>query len=101
MFLGINMFLALLRTHFNTRGARAESESGQKHVYAQEHQLYCYIEILFKIGPLGLTALNGSIAFIFSVKLCLAVKRNANNKFKCGRMGHGDEVLRFYKNCAI
>ncbi len=45
--------------------------------------------------------LNGSIAFIFSVKICLAVKRNANNKFKCGRMGHGDEVLRFYKNCAI
>ena len=44
---------------------------------------------------------NGSIAFIFSVKICLAVKRNANNKFKCGRMGHGDEVLRFYKNCAI
>ena len=45
--------------------------------------------------------INGSIAFIFSVKICLAVKRNANNKFKCGRMGHGDEVLRFYKNCAI
>ncbi len=44
---------------------------------------------------------NESIAFIFSVKICLAVKRNANNKFKCGRMGHGDEVLRFYKNCAI
>ncbi len=45
--------------------------------------------------------INGSIAFLFSVKICLAVKRNANNKFKCGRMGHGDEVLRFYKNCAI
>ena len=48
-----------------------------------------------------LISINGSIAFIFSVKICLAVKRNANNKFKCGRMGHGDEVLRFYKNCAI
>jgi hypothetical protein len=38
MFLGINMFLALLRTHFKN-----ESESGQKHIYAREHQLYCYI----------------------------------------------------------
>ena len=38
---------------------------------------------------------NGSIAFIFSVKICLAVKRNANNKFKCGRMGHKDEVSGF------
>ena len=27
---------------------------------------------------------NGSIAFIFSVKICLAVKRNANNKFNVG-----------------
>ena len=33
-------------------------------------------------------SINGSIAFIFSVKICLAVKRNANSKFKCGRM-HG------------
>ncbi len=37
----------------------------------------------------------------FFGKICLAVKRNENNKIKCGRMGHGDEVLRFYKNCAI
>ena len=34
MFLGINMFLAL---------RPVESESGQKHIYAREHQLYCYI----------------------------------------------------------
>ncbi len=47
MFLGINMFLAHLKTHFNPRCARAknESESGQKHIYAREHQLYCYITI--------------------------------------------------------
>ena len=32
MFLGINMFWALLRV-----------ESGPKHIYAREHKLYCYI----------------------------------------------------------
>ena len=45
MFLGINMFLALLRTHFNPR-----VKSGQKHIYAREHQLYCYIIVeLFEL----------------------------------------------------
>ena len=33
MFLGVNMVLALLRTHFNN-----QPESDQKHIYAQEHQ---------------------------------------------------------------
>ena len=33
MFLGINMFLALLR-------AQNDSESGQKHIHARERQLY-------------------------------------------------------------
>ena len=37
MFFGVYMFLALLRTHFS------EPESGQKHIYAREHQLSCYI----------------------------------------------------------
>ena len=37
MFLGINMFWALLRLIL------AESESGPKHIYAREHKLYCYI----------------------------------------------------------
>ena len=39
------MFLALLRTHFIPRYARTKMsfESGQKHIYAREHQLYCYI----------------------------------------------------------
>ena len=41
MFLGVNMFLALLRTHFSPH--QNEPESGQKHIYAREHQLYCYI----------------------------------------------------------
>ena len=39
MFLGVNMFLALLKTDFSPRH---EPESGQKHIYAREHQLYCY-----------------------------------------------------------
>ncbi len=33
MFLGINMFLTLLKN---------ESESGQKYIYAREHQLLLY-----------------------------------------------------------
>ena len=37
MFLGINIFWALLRLN--------ESESGPKHIYAQEHKLYCYIKM--------------------------------------------------------
>ena len=45
MFLGINVFLALLRTHFNwPRHARAKmSLSRAKNIfsYAREHQLYC------------------------------------------------------------
>ncbi len=45
MFLGINMFLARLRLIL-ARGPRARvkmnSEKGQKHIYAQEHQLYYY-----------------------------------------------------------
>ena len=36
MFLSINMFLVLLRAHF---------KSGQKHIYARERQLYCYISL--------------------------------------------------------
>ena len=46
MFLGINMFWALLRAHFNphlTAQAKNESESGPKHIYAREHKLYCFI----------------------------------------------------------
>ena len=47
MFLGINIFWALLRAHFNPRlMARAkinESELGPKHIYAHEHKLYCFI----------------------------------------------------------
>ena len=46
MFLGINIFWALLRAHFNPRlTARAkmsECESGPKHIYAREHKLYCF-----------------------------------------------------------
>ena len=38
MFLGINMFWARLRLIL----ARAESEKGPKHIYAQEHKLYYY-----------------------------------------------------------
>ena len=36
------MFLALLRTHLKNIYIN-EPESGQKHIYAREHQLYCYI----------------------------------------------------------
>ena len=44
MFSGINMFLARLKTHFSPSVARDKmsSEEGQKHIYAQEHQLYYY-----------------------------------------------------------
>ena len=47
MFAGINMFLALLKTHFIPRYAWAKMsfELGQKHIYAREHQRYCYIII--------------------------------------------------------
>ena len=42
MFLGINIFWALLRAHFNPHlTARAT-----KHIYAQEHKLYCFIAML-------------------------------------------------------
>ena len=37
MFAGINMFLARLRLILKN-----EFEKGQKHIYAQEHQLYYY-----------------------------------------------------------
>ena len=47
MFLGINMFLALLRAHFNPRYPPAKMILDQKHLYARERQLYCYIK--FKI----------------------------------------------------
>ena len=42
MFAGINMFLAGLRNHFSPSVARDKmsSQEGQKHIYAQEHQLY-------------------------------------------------------------
>ena len=42
MFLGINMFLALLRAHYNPRHAQAEVilSRGQKHIYARERELY-------------------------------------------------------------
>ena len=47
MFLGINIFWALLRAHFNPRlTARAKMsliESGPKHIHAREHKLYCFI----------------------------------------------------------
>ena len=45
MLLGMNMFLALLRAHFNPRYTRAKMilSQGQKHIYACERQLYCYI----------------------------------------------------------
>ena len=43
-FAGINMFLALLRIIFSPSVARVKmsSKEGQKHIYAQEHQLYYY-----------------------------------------------------------
>ena len=41
MFLGVNMFLARLRLIL-ARAAKMSSEKGQKHIYAQEHQLYYY-----------------------------------------------------------
>ena len=40
MFLGLNMFWALLRLILKN-----DSESGPKHIYAREHKLYCYIII--------------------------------------------------------
>ena len=49
MFLGINMFLALLSAHFNTRYARAKmilSRAKTEHIYAHERQLYCYIILI-------------------------------------------------------
>ena len=44
MFLGINMFWALLRLILVN-----ESESGPKHIYAREHKLYCYI-VLYTVA---------------------------------------------------
>ena len=42
MFTGVNMFLALLRLILAEPQANAKtsSEKGQKHIHAQEHQLY-------------------------------------------------------------
>ena len=45
MFLGVNMFLTLLGAHFTLACGSGlnEPESGQKHIYAREQQLYCCI----------------------------------------------------------
>ena len=45
MFLGIIIFLALLRTHLNLRYAwtKMSLSPGQKHIYACEHQLIVII----------------------------------------------------------
>ena len=47
MFLGINMFLALLSAHFNLRYACAKMilSRGQKHIYARERKLHCYVKM--------------------------------------------------------
>ena len=52
MFLGINIFWAILRAHFNPRlGAQAKmSLSRAQNSYAQEHKLYCYIIVDFQLG---------------------------------------------------
>lgn len=41
IFLGINVFLALLR--FILALAKMSSESGQKHIFARKHQHYSYV----------------------------------------------------------
>ena len=43
MFLGINIFWALLRAHFSPSRS---SESGPKHIYAREHKLCCFILVI-------------------------------------------------------
>ena len=45
MFLGINMFWALLRAYFNSHlmaQAKMSSELGPKHIYTHEHKLCCF-----------------------------------------------------------
>ena len=51
MFLGVNMFLALLRAHFNPRLLLRLKWAwvGKKHICTREHQLYCYNSILADI----------------------------------------------------
>ena len=50
MFLGINMFWALLGLILalteRIRLTRVRVELGPKHIYAREHKLYCYVEQL-------------------------------------------------------
>ena len=41
MLAGINMFWARLRVILAAR-VEMSSEKGPKHIYAQEHKLYCY-----------------------------------------------------------
>ena len=41
-FAGINMFLARLDQSPSVARVKMSSEEGQKHIYAQEHQLYYY-----------------------------------------------------------
>ena len=51
MFAGINIFLARLRlilAQAHAARVKMSSEEGQKHIYAQEHQLYYTIIISFK-----------------------------------------------------
>ena len=68
MFLGINIFSALLRAHF-------ESESGPKHIYAREHKLYCDIRrvlsCLMPLIPLFLSLVIAVLIVIFFS--CLSV----------------------------
>ena len=46
MFAGINMFLALLKLILALAALGVKWVwVGQKHIYARDHQLYCYINI--------------------------------------------------------
>ena len=44
MLLGINIFWALLRAHFNP-SLTVRAETGSKHIYAREHKLLTQIHV--------------------------------------------------------
>ena len=94
MFLGINIFWALLRAHFNPRltACAKMSLSQLKTYYASEHKFYCFIHVIN----------YRHLARFYALKICYTVVFN----FICSmfwhlsviNVPHGNTQLNIYKD---